>query len=579
MNKNCADICLYLKSNSCKAQRELGDALHMSLGLVNKTLQLLEQQDYLTPDYTLTNRALSLIDEKSPRNAVILAAGYGMRMVPINTEFPKALIEINGERLIERLIRQLHAAGVDEIYVVAGFMKEKLEYLIDKYNVKLLVNDQYMTSNNSYSLRLAENVLGNSYILPCDIWCRENPFSRSELYSWYMVKENYKISSEVRVNRNQDLIRVGKEQSGNAMIGISYLTREDAAAVCRNLNSLDPSCFWEDALYEKKKTDVRMRVKARQVSEKDVIEINSYEQLRDLDENSDQLNTSALKVIEKLFSVKNKEITNIRALKKGMTNRSFLFDCRGEKYIMRIPGEGTSKLINRAQEAEVYSVINGRNLCDDVLYINPDNGYKITRYVSGARSCDPNSDDDLKKCMKKLREFHAMHLKVNHTFDIVKMIDFYESLWNGLPSGYDDYPETKANVLSLLPFVDNQPKNWCLTHIDPNSDNFLITDHDIRLIDWEYAGMQDTDVDLAMFCIYDGYSQEQTDHLIDIYYNGRCPRMTRIKIYCYMAMCGLLWSNWCEYKHNLGIEFGSYSLNQYRYAKDYYKLAVNMMEK
>ena len=134
-------------------------------------------------------------------------------------------------------------------------------------------------------------------------------------------------------------------------------------------------------------------------------------------------------------------------------------------------------------------------------------------------------------------------------------------------------------MLSLLPFVDNQPKNWCLTHIDPNSDNFLITDHDIRLIDWEYAGMQDTDVDLAMFCIYDGYSQEQTDHLIDIYYNGRCPRMTRIKIYCYMAMCGLLWSNWCEYKHNLGIEFGSYSLNQYRYAKDYYKLAVNMMEK
>ena len=102
MNKNCADICLYLKSNPCKAQRELGDALHMSLGLVNKTLQLLEQQDYLTPDYILTSKALSLIDEKSPRNAVILAAGYGMRMVPINTEFPEASGMIVGKSPLSR---------------------------------------------------------------------------------------------------------------------------------------------------------------------------------------------------------------------------------------------------------------------------------------------------------------------------------------------------------------------------------------------------------------------------------------------------------------------------------------------
>ena len=50
--------------------------------------------------------------------------------------------------------------------------------------------------------------------------------------------------------------------------------------------------------------------------------------------------------------------------------------------------------------------------------------------------------------------------------------------------------------------------------------------------------------------------------------------MCRVKIYCYIAMCGLLWSNWCEYKRQLGVEFGEYSLMQYRYAKEYYKYAT-----
>lgn len=54
---------------------------------------------------------------------------------------------------------------------------------------------------------------------------------------------------------------------------------------------------------------------------------------------------------------------------------------------------------------------------------------------------------------------------------------------------------------------------------------------------------------------------------------------TRIKIYCYIAACGLLWSNWCEYKRNLGVEFGEYSLRQYRYAKDYYRIVQDELKK
>ena len=99
------------------------------------------------------------------------------------------------------------------------------------------------------------------------------------------------------------------------------------------------------------------------------------------------------------------------------------------------------------------------------------------------------------------------------------------------------------------------------------------------LIDWEYAGMQDPHVDIAMFCIYALYDREQIDQLVDIYFENQCQIDVRIKIYCYIAACGLLWSNWCEYKRCLGVEFGEYSLKQYRYAKEYYKLAYELIEK
>ena len=101
---------------------------------------------------------------------------------------------------------------------------------------------------------------------------------------------------------------------------------------------------------------------------------------------------------------------------------------------------------------------------------------------------------------------------------------------------------------------------------------FTENEKEIRLIDWEYAGMQDPHVDIAMFCIYSLYDRECVDRLIDIYFEGKCLETIRTKIYCYIAMCGLLWSNWCEYKSKLGIEFGEYSIRQFRYAKDYFKI-------
>ena len=311
----------------------------------------------------------------------------------------------------------------------------------------------------------------------------------------------------------------------------------------------------------------------------------TYDQLRDLDSHSKQLKTDALDTISKIFQCKPTDITNIQILKKGMTNRSFLFSVYGKKYIMRIPGEGTDQLINRMAEAEAYKAIAGYDLCDEPIYLNPVNGYKITEYIENVRCCNPEFTDDVKICVKKLRRFHALHLKVSNTFDIFGQIEFYESLWNGQPSIYKEYKTTKQAVLSLKPFIEMHSGEFQLTHIDAVPDNFLFNPNtegelSVQLTDWEYAGMQDKHVDIAMFAIYSMYDRNQIDRLIEIYFDedGGCDLCTKAKIYCFIAACGLLWSNWCEYKRKLGVEFGEYSLFQYRYAKEYSRYASELIK-
>ena len=372
-----------------------------------------------------------------------------------------------------------------------------------------------------------------------------------------MVSDLVDNESNVRVNRKNELVSVPERQGGNAMVGISYLVKEQSERVKERLmvfdnNSRYDGAFWEETLYE----NDRMIVQARVVHANNVVEINTYEQLRELDEESNHLKSDAISIIAKTLGVSDSDIVNITVLKKGMTNRSFLFSCKDKKYIMRIPGEGTDQLINRREEAEVYKLINGKHICDNIAYINPENGYKITEFLEGSRTCDPDNVDDLKACMKKLRTFHRQKLIVNHEFNIFEKIEFYESLWNGKTSIYRDYTKTKENVFNLKKYIDEHVETRCLTHIDAVPDNFLFTlDGDIRLIDWEYAGMQDPHVDIAMFCIYALYNKRQVDRLINIYFENKCPDEIRIKIYCYIAACGLLWSKstCCSSCHNNSI--------------------------
>lgn len=577
MNNNWYKVLNIVAKNDISNQRKIANMTGFSLGKVNNLLSELSESKYISVDYNLTSKGKKYINSHHPQRATILAAGYGLRMVPINTEEPKGLLEVHGEPLIERIIKQLHEVGITDIKIVVGFMKEHYEYLIDKYNVQLIVNPYYSTRNNIYSLYLAKGRLANGYIIPCDIWFKNNPFSTLEDPSWYLFSDKKTYHSHWLVSKSSK-VRYTSDQ-GNRMIGIAYLNEADATILTNRLNEMIKArkynSFWEDALADKRK----FLIDGRMIPNSQHAEINSYEELLELDSNSTHLKSEVIKVIEDTLHVNKLDIHNIKTLKKGMTNRSFSFECNNKRYIMRIPGAGTDKLIDRKEEYDVYQQVKGEPYTENILYLNPKNGYKLSEFLGNTRNSDANDWNDVTKCMNLLRRFHQENYQVDHKFDIWQQIDFYETLRDA-PSAYKDFMITKENVMRLKPFIQDNIKRWGLCHIDANADNFLINEKGkTYLIDWEYAGMQDPDLDIAMFAIYSGYNRDQFDHLIDIYYQDKCDEVTRYKIYAYAAVGGLLWSNWCEYKQSLGLDFGAYSIAQYRYAKEYSKLVLDYLEK
>ncbi len=577
MNKTQLDLMLKISNEGYTNQREIAKGLGKSPGLINRMIKDLASSGYIDEDFNLSKKAEDFIKLRSPENAIIVAAGFGLRMIPINMDCPKGLVEVRGEKMIERLIKQAGEAGIDDIYIVVGYMKEKYEYLIDTYGVKLIVNDSYGTKNNIHSLAKACDKLSNSYVIPCDIWCAKNPFNKKEAYSWYMLT-NDRARSFFKINKNSHLSPVISAYEGNKMMGLGYFTKSDSKTLSEIVRELCENPQYDNERWEACLLDKRMKnIWARVVNPHDYIGVNTYEELRSLDKGSKNLNAATIESLKEILSVATGEIRDVELIKKGMTNRSFSFTCRDKKYVMRIPGSGTDKLIKRKEEASVYKEIDNTGICSSPVYFNPDDGFKLSLYLENARPCDPTNWEEVKECMELLKKFHEFDLRVDHNFDLFGQIDFYESLRKG-PSSYSDYSTVKKHLMSLRPFVEKNSERKCLCHIDSVPDNFLFYVDDkgeekLQLTDWEYAGMQDPHLDIAMFSVYSGYNKNEIDRLINLYFSGSCPPKTRTKIYCYVSLSGLLWSNWCEYKYSLGLEFGEYSLNQYRYAKDFYKLA------
>ena len=161
-------------------------------------------------------------------NAIILAAGTASRFAPLSFEKPKALIKVRGEVLIERQIMQLREAGINEIILVTGYMKEKFEYLSEKYNLTLVHNEDYSVRNNHSSIYAARHFLRNSFICSSDNYFVYNPFETEVSDSYYSAVYEEGKTNEWCIEEIDGLIRnvtVGGENSW-VMMGHVFWSEE-----------------------------------------------------------------------------------------------------------------------------------------------------------------------------------------------------------------------------------------------------------------------------------------------------------------------------------------------------------------
>ena len=287
-----------------------------------------------------------------------------------------------------------------------------------------------------------------------------------------------------------------------------------------------------------------------------------------------------------LMQVSPEEVSDIDYLAGGMTNMSYTFYYNGERYIFRVPGIATDTMISRKEEAESYNAVNGLGICEDIIYINPENGYKISKFIENTHVCDPKNPQDVILCFKTLCKLHDMKLKVSHTWDTYERFETYDSIWAGQPTIFKDYEKMKKELFALKDYIDMHSEEYQLSHLDPVNINWLITNDAENprayLIDWEYAAMQDPHVDLVCFGIFAEYNKEEMDWLIDKYFELRhqtCSYETRTKIYALIATFGLLWVSWSEAKRIEGQDFTEYAKGQYKYAQEYLQYVKERLRK
>ena len=155
LNKHQFDLLSTAMISSQKTQMNTLAKSNTSTESESATQKELQNLGYLNEMGDVTEAGKNALAPYRVDNAVILAAGSAARLAPLSFEKPKAMFKVRGEVLIERMIRQLKEAGIDDITIVVGYMKEAFFYLEEEFGVNIIVTPEYATRNNHASLYLS----------------------------------------------------------------------------------------------------------------------------------------------------------------------------------------------------------------------------------------------------------------------------------------------------------------------------------------------------------------------------------------------------------------------------------------
>lgn len=558
-------------------QRELAESVSLSLGTVNSVISKLKQKGFLSISNKVTEEGIKELEPYKVDNAIILAAGMSTRFAPLSYEKPKGLLNVKGEVLIERQIKQLHAAGIKDITLVVGYMKEKMFYLEEKYGVEIIINEDYYKYNNTSSMILIENRLSNTYICSSDNYFVKNPFEKYVYKGYYsaVYEDGYTDEYCIVYDKKERIVdvQIGGKDSW-VMLGHVYFDREFSNKFSSILKSeynkqVVKEGLWED-LYIKfiKELDLSIRKYDKEI----IREFDSLEELREFDKDYiKNTNSKILSNIANVLKCREDDIEQISPIKAGLTNTSFKFSVAGDQYVYRHPGKGTEDYINRNSEASSMEIAKKLGIDNTYIYMD-EKGWKISYYIDGARNLDYHNKEDVSQALRYLKLLHSSEETTEYKFDIWNQIDSFLHL---LAEEQRDDFEDMNDLVSLIEKLKIELSNdqeYCLCHCDSYDPNFLIDKQNkMYLIDWEYSGMSHPAVDLGTFIACSDYKIEEAIEIIKEYL-GESYTPDKLRIYLgYTAVISFYWFLWALHQDSLGKNVGRYLYIWYKYTKIYAK--------
>ena len=272
-------------------------------------------------------------------NALIMAAGASSRFAPLSYEKPKALIDVRGEILIERQIRQLLAAGISDIYIAVGYKAEQFEYLTGKYGVHLIQNHEYLTRNNNSSIWAAKDILRNTYICSADNYFTENPFEAEVDHAYYAAVYVSGQTDEWCMHEDEegfvDSVVVGGNDSW-VMLGQSFwdeaFSRKFLDILQKEYQDPDTAVKLWETIYIEHIADLKLKI--RKYDADRIFEFDTLDELREFDK-SYRTNTrsSILKSIASELGVGEECLVHLCTLKDHTAEAiGFTFDCGNRQY-------------------------------------------------------------------------------------------------------------------------------------------------------------------------------------------------------------------------------------------------------
>ena len=582
MTKNEFTLLYAVKRHGLLSCRKLKELTGLSVGFVSQTLRAFTECGWVVSSGSpgrpcsggITEKGLEALKPYKVDNAVIMAAGMSTRFVPLSLEKPKGLLVVKGEVLIERQIEQLQAAGIRDIIIVLGYKKEAFFYLESKYEgLRLVINPEYNTKNNTHTLYLARNYLKNTYICSSDDYFTENPFDEYVYRSYYSAIHVTEKTSEWYMfpdakGNISGVVKGGEE--GDIMLGHAYWDRSfsdmmKAILIADHGVGRYDSLLWEDVLIAHLKTLPPMEIK---LYPHDVIfEFDSLAELRAFDSNYvDHTHSRIMSNIASVFSCRESAIQGLKMIKAGLTNTSFTFEIEGKKYVYRHPNEGSEELVNRAHEKKALELARSAGADPTYVCMDAEKGWKISSFVDGARIPSYENAEDSKRVAEALRSLHSKGLSSGWEFDPWKEACRLEELLRSGKSGIADseLSKLKAAVGKCLEKCSGDGARKCFCHCDTYAGNWLLTDGPQAktvLIDWEYAADADPGCDVGSYIMDSGWSVEEALRFTDMYY-GEDPdykdRRDVLRFHClaYTAAVSYCWYLWGLHRESCGAVMG-----------------------